>query len=116
LVVQTAGLRGDATVRHVEAEGVVIVSQTCDLVSKAATDPHVQVAKLFRVDDDDKKKRWLASGHVPQVVPIPGMEGLFADLSVVVTLEKAALVGFNWNRSIKDSQKAADFANGVARK
>lgn len=116
LVVQKGNLGSAAQTGTHEAEGVVITTQTCDLVGPSATEPYVQVSPLFTVADDERKRRWLESGHVPQFVAIPGLDGMFADLTITVTVEKEALLGNLWTRPIANHHDAELFAQALGRK
>jgi len=116
LVIQKGGLAGsDVEVSEVHVEGVVIVTQTCDLVRAVNSDPYVQLAKLFAAPDEDTR-RWLASGHVPSVVRLPGSDDLFADLNLIATVEKSSLLSTEWDRHSDSPQDLDDFANAVGRR
>lgn len=74
-----------------DAPGIMIVSQTCDLVRSSANRPFVQVCPLVPVDPDmlDNVKR----GRQARFVYVAALEGsgLVADLEQILTVEKAVI-------------------------
>lgn len=94
----TAELAAGGTTDVVETKvaGFMIVSQTCDVVRDCYPYPYVQVCALRAVDEDTMKM--VASGHYLSLAYVPGIaeQGLVADLSLTMTLEKSVLVG--WSR------------------
>lgn len=82
---------------YAEADALVIVSQTCDIVRDARTRPFVQLARLVRLTDQVAAEA--RRGTRPRFVPVPGA-GLdaFCDLDVIVTAEKSLLT--RWQRRV----------------
>lgn len=80
-----------------EVRGLVVVTQTCDLVRSCYSRPFVEVVPLLEVDKqqlyDIKRSRR------PQYAYIPGAakDNLVADLDRVMTVEKAVVA--QWKRS-----------------
>jgi len=70
-------------------DGVVVLSQTCDLIRTDRAE--VQVAPVVRLEGDDVSQA--RSGRQPRYAPLP-MLGLdyFADLSIVATIHKQYVV------------------------
>lgn len=94
LTAHTAGAAEttDSNVAYVaaEAERLVIVSQTCDVIRGAATRPHVELVRLVRLDETAAGEA--RRGGRPRFVPVPGAgPDAFADLDVIVTAEKSVL-------------------------
>lgn len=75
----------------VAAAGLVVTTQTCDVVRSCAERALVQVAALVQVDRAtlDETKR----GFRPRFGYIPGVEaqGLLADFNAIMTIDKAVL-------------------------
>lgn len=75
---------------YAEADGLVIVSQTCDIVRDARTRPFVQLARLVRLPDQAAAEA--RRGMRPRFVPVPGAgSDAFCDLDGIVTAEKSVL-------------------------
>lgn len=99
-----------------EVKGLVMVTQTCDIVRGCASRPFVEVAPLITVGDDhynDVKK-----GRRPALAALPNLEDerLVVDLDRVMTIEKSVVA--SWKRTpgyAKDSD-AHVFAQALARK
>jgi hypothetical protein len=97
----------------VACDGLIIVTQSCDLVR--VREPYVQVARLF-VEPDEGKRAELLGGHTPTRVPVPHRDDLFVDLTVVSTISKAAVAALPWRRTIASSEDAEEFAQALGRK
>ena len=108
-------MAGVATVAE-EVEGVVVLTQTCDIVRSCQDRPFVEIAPLVRLDDATVEQvRRLKRPAVAYVSSMAG-EGLVADLDRVMTVEKAVVA--NWGRTSgwdKDAENRA-FARAIARK
>ena len=78
--------------------GVVLVTQTCDIVRSCAERPYVEVSPLIEVPraflDDVRRLRRPAFAHVPAVET----RGLVADLDRTMTVEKRWLLLGNGHR------------------
>ena len=71
----------------VEYDGLVVVSQTCDVV-RTCTDRHfIEVSPLIRVQKDEAERA--AKGYLPSRGPIAVSLDLVADLDRTMTVEKA---------------------------
>src|SRR4051812_33374693 len=86
---------------QVSAEhGVVVVSQTCDVV-RLFDRPNLIVAKAVPLDDADAAAA--ERGRTPRYVPVPGAPTrLFADLEYLAAVEKTAIVDVPRERCIAD--------------
>ena len=106
----------DADLTESSVRGLVVVTQTCDLVRSCAERPFVEVAPLVAVDD-----QYLQDIHRlkrPRYAYIAGVAqfNLVADLDRVMTVEKAVVAG--WER-ISGCPSDADtrlLAEALARK
>ncbi|MCY4189785.1 MAG: hypothetical protein OXD42_00380, partial [Rhodospirillaceae bacterium] len=79
-----------------EVAGVVVLTQTCDIVRSCRDRPYVEVAPLVRLDRDivDQVRRLKRSAFA--YISVTAEQGLVADLDRVMTVEKAVLA--NWTR------------------
>lgn len=94
--------------------GVVIISQTCDVVRSHQTRPTVQVAKLTQLEGD--REREAADGRRPRYVAVPNAgAGWYADLEVIGTIDKRVLVGLSRQAGVVDDKQVRDFAAAVGR-
>lgn len=107
-------LAEDGTVKYVECErGVAILSQSCD--ASQLNRQTVQLARVVALTGS------LASearrGRRPRYAPLPGLgDDHFADLDVVATATKNALVPLQRTTGVPDDQHVNRFAATAARK
>lgn len=99
-----------------DVEGLVVVTQTCDIVRSCVARPYIEVSPLVQVSErhyQDVKK-----GRRPAMAAIPAIEArrLVADLDRVMTVEKSILA--TWTRTPGHSCDAEirNFAQTLARK
>jgi hypothetical protein len=99
-----------------DAAGIVVISQTCDIVSKNPDEaPFVVFAALTALSGSIQKSA--AKGDRPRYVPIPQLgDEWFADLDKLVTVEKGALVDIEHEHGVLGTKEEADFGEKVARK
>lgn len=98
-------------------EGVVVVSQSCDIVRVCSKSECVEVSALIRVEDDAtfeavRKKRRLRYAYVPGLAD----RRLVADLEKTMTVEKAVVAGWGRTEGCKTDRERATFAEALARK
>jgi len=99
-----------------EVLGLVVVTQTCDIVRSCVTRPYVEVSPLVRVSEDDLHQ--VKRGRRPAHATLPTLEKdlLVADLDRVMTVEKSIVA--SWERTpgfTRDTDGRA-FAQALARK
>lgn len=77
-----------------DAPGFAVVSQTCEIVRSCASRPYVEVCPLIELPEGEMNL--VRSGRRGQFVSLPGLRGanVAVDLDRPMTMEKAALVGF----------------------
>ncbi|MEV6430093.1 hypothetical protein [Nocardia sp. NPDC051463] len=93
--------------------GVALISQTCDVVQKTRT--YVQVARVVKIDGD--RSGLARKGKMPRYAHLPAIDDqTFADLEVVATVAKSAIVGRPMKRGIGNDEQVRDFSEAVARK
>lgn len=75
-------------------QGLMVVTQTCDIVRSCRNRPFLQVAPLIEVTPGFFHE--VARGYRPQFAAPSGLEehGLVADLDRIMTVEKALLLGW----------------------
>jgi hypothetical protein len=97
--------------------GLVVLTQTCDLVRPCGQQPFVELAPLIHIPSENDF-RMVQLGMRPRYAVVPAVQGerLVAELDRTMTLEKAALAG--WPRTsgcATDAERRA-FAEALARK
>ncbi|MFE4581413.1 hypothetical protein [Streptomyces chartreusis] len=93
--------------------GVVIVTQTCDLVLR--TRPTFQVACVVVLEEDKAKPA--RSGRQPNLVHIPELGSQsFADLSFIATLDKSTLSEANTRHGVLQIDDVRRFGQRVGRR
>jgi hypothetical protein len=118
LAAEAAGAGEDLGLTTVGAEvpGLVIVSQTCDIVRHWRQRPLIELAALIEAEPG-------LFGHVrrarmPRYALVPALEDrrLIADLDQIVTVEKAVVA--QWHREVgcHTDEERRNFARALARK
>lgn len=96
-------------------EGVVLISQTCDLVRNHRAE--AQVAPLVRLGADEASQA--RSGRLPRYVPVSTLgPNYFADLSFIATVHKNHLIGKVRSHGLDQSshQQISAFSQAVGRR
>lgn len=95
--------------------GLVILSQTCDIVRRWRDRPFVVVAPLVAVTAHDLKG--IARGHRPRYAFVPGVSpiGLVADLDRSMTIEKTVIASHPRVRGCATEEDVSRFAQALAR-
>lgn len=99
-----------------QIEGIVVLTQTCDIVRSCRDRPFIEVAPLVKFDDEIVEQ--VRRLKRPAFAYVPGIasKGLVADLDRVMTVEKAVVA--NWPRTsgCSTDDEDRDFASAIARK
>ena len=107
----------DSDLYEEDVEGLVILTQTCDVVRKSRDRPFVEVGPLVRVGDDAFLQT-IRKGSSPRYayVPAAAPRMLVADLDRAMTVEKSLLA--TWKREIgcPTDQDQRNFAEALSRK
>lgn len=112
-----ASADADADIAEKEVPGLVVVTQTCDIVRTSASRPFVEVCPMVKVEDVTELQN-ISRGRVPRYAAIPGAEPdkLVADLDQVMTVEKAVVAGWERTRGCTSDAETRAFAKALARK
>lgn len=99
-----------------DVRGLVVVTQTCDVVRNCVVRPYIEVAPLVQISEDDF--RTVKRGRRPAHAMLPAVEKdlLVADLDRVMTVEKSIVA--KWTRTPGYTLDADGrcFAQALARK
>jgi len=106
----------DVDLAETEVLGMVVLSQTCDIVRPCRERPFIEVAPLVEVDEINL--RVIERGHRPRYAFVPGLrkKTLVADLDRVMSIEKAVMVRWNRVSGCNIDKEQRDFSLALARK
>jgi hypothetical protein len=106
----------DIDLAESEVTGLMIASQSCDIVRSSADRPFVEVCPLVQLDEAVLKE--VERGRRPQFAFVPGIatRGLAADLDRVMTVEKAIIAGWERTPGCDDDKAKRRLASALARK
>lgn len=91
-----------------EVEGLVITSQTCDVIETCVTTPELTLSPIVRLAGE--KAAVAAAGWVPRYAPVPGVgDDAFADLGRSTTLQKGALTSWKQTRGLRSDEETRTF-------
>jgi hypothetical protein len=96
--------------------GLVVLTQTCDVVRRCAERPYVEVAPLVEIEPKDRVM--VERGRRPGYALIPALadRGLAADLDRTMTLEKPVMAAWTRTPGCRSDAEARSFARALARK
>lgn len=99
-----------------EVRGLVVVTQTCDIVRACLERPYVEVAPLVEVSKDDLHQ--IKRGRRPAYATLPSLEPdcLVADLDRVMTVEKSIVATWTRTPGYAADADGRAFAQALARK
>ncbi len=99
-----------------DAEGLIVVTQTCDIVRSCLTRPYVEVAPLMKVSGEDLRtvQRGLRPAHATLSCLAYGR--LVADLDRVMTVEKSIVSGWVRTPGCSNDAESRVFAQALSRK
>lgn len=98
----------------VECDGLVVVSQTCDVARKCTERHFVEVAPLRRVSIEEARE--VVQGYRPSLAPIAGNAELVADLDRTMTVEKSIVATWKRTPGWTTDAEIRRFAQALARK
>lgn len=99
-----------------EVRGLMVATQTCDIVRSCNKRPFIEVCPLVEVDELMSKE--IRRGLRPSYAFIPGVaeHSLVADLDRVMTVEKSLLTGWTRTTGCRDREESRRLALALARK
>lgn len=109
-------ITGDATPILDATPGVVVLSQTCDVVRDCMQRPFVEVAPLVALPEDIVEEVKRLKRPAFAFVPATANCHLVADLDRPMTIEKAIVAGWNRVPGWSDDHELRDFALALGRK
>lgn len=102
------------SLREVQVPGLVVVTQTCDIVRPCENRPFVELCPLVRVDASLLREVPKRPGYA--LVPGLQTQGLVADLDRVMTAEKAVVARWARVAGCTTDEQMRRFALALARK
>jgi hypothetical protein len=99
-----------------EVAGLVVVTQSCDVVRSCVSRSFVEVSPLVEVSDEDLQQ--IRRARQPRYAFVPATESdrLVADLDRVMTVEKAIVARWRRTRGCLTDEQVREFADALARK
>lgn len=99
-----------------EVRGLMVLTQTCDVVRTPSDRPYIEVCPLVEVNDSLIKE--IQRGRRPNYAFVPALaeKGLVADLERVMTVEKSVLVRWERVEGCSTDTDARRLALALARK
>lgn len=99
-----------------EVRGLVMLTQTCDIVRGCLDRPFVEVAPLIEVSEQWVEETRLLKRPAFAYVPAIADQLLVADLDRTMTVEKALVTGWTRTPGCETDGELRDFARALARK
>ena len=109
-------LEGGPTPVLDEVRGVVMLSQTCDVVRRCRERPFVEVSPLIRMGEQDVEAVRRLKRPAFAYVSVTAAGCLVADLDRTMTVEKALVAGWTRTPGWQTDAELRDFAVALARK
>lgn len=100
-----------------EVRGLMLLTQTCDIVRSCRNRPFVEVCPLVEVDDGEFEV--IRKGRRPNYAYIPGIADdtrLVGDLDRLMAVEKAVVAGWNRLNGCRDDDEVRRLSLALARK
>lgn len=108
--------RQDADWGTIEVEGLVVVTQSCDILRARKVRPYIEVSPLVRMPAE--KYAQIEACQMPQFAAIPGVrqQGLVADLDLGMTVEKGVVAAWRRTEGLRSDEERRRFGRALARK
>lgn len=109
-------VEGNASTGIVDVEGLVIVSQTCDVIRDVVKRPYLEVAALVKLNKGDFKG--VKAGKVSRHLYVPQLEAqqIVANIEMIATVEKLYLMGKDRISGFNTEKEARGFAYALGKK
>jgi hypothetical protein len=98
-----------------QVEGLVVISQTCDIVRKVSDRPFVQVVPIVQVHEKDVETIRLRMRPRFAYLPALSEKGFVADLDRVLTIEKAFLAEWSRYPAFENDSQRRSFIETIRR-
>jgi len=97
-------------------KGLIVVTQTCDIVRDCLDRPYVEVAPLVQVEAQTVTE--IGHGYRPNYAVVPALRtaGLVAHLDRTMTLEKAVLLSWNGAHGCRTDEETRALQQALSRK
>ncbi len=97
-----------------EVDGLVVLTQTCDIIRSCLKRPYLEVAPVVPVSSQDMAS--VQRGYRPNLAPLPVLSDAAVDLDRVMTVEKS--IAAQWKRTpgVTTDTDVRAFAQALARK
>lgn len=116
LTAEAAQADGELTAITSDVEGLVVITQTCDIIRTCSQRPFVEVAPLVNISET--KLREVQRGRRPAYAFIPSLASrqLVADLDRVMTVEKSLVASWTRIPGWATDAEVRELAQALARK
>lgn len=106
----------DDSLVETEVAGLVVVTQTCDIVRSSASRPYVDVSPLVEIEEEGLHE--IERGRRPQYgfIPLLAASRLVADLDRTMSVEKPVVARWARVPGWDTDEQAREFASSLARK
>lgn len=106
----------ESDLAEVPIPGLVVITQTCDIVRSCKERPFIEVSPLFEVDQ--QRLLEIQKARRPQYAYIPGVAelNLVADLDRTMTVEKAVVAEWKRQQGCKADEEIRALGQALARK
>ena len=113
---EAAELEAGPSVIQTTVEGLVVLSQTCDIVRSCASRPFVELAPLVEVTEEEAHR--IERGHRPNYAIVAALRDrrFVVDLERVMTVEKSILVTWTRLAGWSTDEESRRFGQALARK
>jgi hypothetical protein len=98
-----------------EADGFVVLTQTCDLIRDSQNKPYAHLALLRPASADELRQAERCERPSLAFVPAVADRGLVADLNRIMTVEKSVLAPLARIPGVRNAAEAAQFAKALSR-
>jgi hypothetical protein len=117
LTLESSQTEGELQAITCEVEGLIVVTQTCDIVRSCETRPFVEASPLVLIADPNHLKE-IERGLRPRYASIPTLADRFlvADLDRTMTIEKGVLASWRRTPGWTNDNELRLFAEALTRK
>ncbi len=106
----------DSDLAEEEVEGLIIVTQTCDIVRNCIERPYVEVCPLVEVSEGNLREIERGQRPAYAFIPLLAARRLVAHLDRVMTVEKPVVARWERTPGWSSDAEGREFAQALARK